>query len=134
MREFASRPGVRGLLRASIPVELVGTASGRPGSLDTLTLTDDEARIRELDKALAAFVDVMREKLIKNIHKKEDWKEINLDFMWRRMLLEVEELKLAMDHETPLAVQKECADVANFLMFIHHRMNTEQTKRGSLRG
>ena len=74
----------------------------------------------EFEKELAAFAQVMRDKLNENQHK-STWKNEDYRWLFRRLEMEVEELRkeIAHPHEsTPREIAREAADVACFAMMI----------------
>lgn len=77
--------------------------------------------------AVREFAIEMERKLAKNDHKTE-WNKLPLAAFVRRLQNEVEELKMAIEYETPDAVTKECADVANFALIIADRATRDCRK------
>lgn len=84
---------------------------------------------RPLDReGLAWFRERMAEKLEENRYKKP-WSEKEIDYLFRRMLDEVEELRHALRdtqanrYATKESIIPECADVANFAMMIANNVN-----------
>lgn len=84
---------------------------------------------RPLDReGLAWFKERMAEKLQENRHKKP-WDKKEIDYLFRRLLDEVEELRFSLqDTQANRYVDKEsiiyeCADVANFAMMIANNAN-----------
>lgn len=71
------------------------------------------------------FAIEMEKKLAKNDHKTE-WNKLPLPAFVRRLQNEVEEMKMALEYETPDDVTKECADIANFALIIADRANNDR--------
>jgi NTP pyrophosphatase (non-canonical NTP hydrolase) len=77
----------------------------------------------ELRPRLRAFALVMEAKLRKNDHKRE-WTEFPVKAHLRRLMNEIAELEMAIDFESDANVMKECADCANFCLFIFDQYRT----------
>lgn len=71
--------------------------------------------------ALVAFVDAMEVKLRRNEHKK-NWREKPLQALLSLMLLEVEELKVALEFFDVKEAKAELPDISNFAMMIWDRL------------
>jgi hypothetical protein len=76
-----------------------------------------------LDKRvpLKVFADAMEVKLRKNDHKR-GWRELPIEALMRLMLIEVEELKCAVEFLDVKEAQAESVDVSNYCMMIHDRL------------
>ena len=62
------------------------------------------------------------------------WRHLPLDYLERKLMAELNELAIAMKHESPEEVMSECVDVANFVMFIWDVMrSTKDTRKGIVR-
>lgn len=72
--------------------------------------------------ALVAFVDAMEIKLRRNEHKK-NWREQSLTALFRLMLLEVEEAKVAMEFFTVVEARRELVDIGNYAMILWDRLS-----------
>lgn len=75
----------------------------------------------EVYKALYEFVVVMKEKLDENIAKgKTGWRSMETEWLFMRLQGEIGEMyaELMAARPDPEKVARECADVANFAMFI----------------
>ena len=70
-----------------------------------------------IDAALNDFMTHMRHKLLLTRHR-DHWKELPLALLLERVKEEVVELEEALASGDRKKVVRECADVANFLMFI----------------
>lgn len=76
-----------------------------------------------LDKRVPVkvFSDAMEMKLRKNDHKR-GWRELPIEALLRLMLLEVEELKVALDFLDVKEARNEAVDIGNFSMMLHDRL------------
>lgn len=72
--------------------------------------------------ALVAFVDQMEVKLRKNEHKR-NWREKPIEALFKLLLLEVEEFKVAHEFFTVGEAKGELVDVANFAMMVWDRLS-----------
>lgn len=68
------------------------------------------------EKAVACFAVKMISKLEKNRHKKH-WSKVDAEYLFNRLIEEVEELRDALTG-TDGDIVSECCDVANFAMMI----------------
>lgn len=89
------------------------------GHLQCLGFRADDA----LDKRvpLKVFSDAMEIKLRKNDHKR-GWRELPIEALKRLMLLEVQELEVALDFLDVKEARNETVDIANFAMMLHDRL------------
>lgn len=73
----------------------------------------------EFEEELAAFTQVMRDKLTENQHK-PTWKECYPSWLLSRLKEETEELDMEMMNvpKRPRDIARECADIACFAMMI----------------
>lgn len=71
--------------------------------------------------ALVSFVDAMEAKLRKNEHK-SNWREKPIDALFRLMMLEVEEFKVALEFFAVEEARPELVDVANFALIVWDRL------------
>lgn len=70
-------------------------------------------------EALEFFADVMCRRLWENWEKKGDsWRRLHLSNLLKGLFKEIEELNDALIRLDPDAIVLECADAANYLMFI----------------
>ena len=76
-----------------------------------------EENARAVGPAVAQFAAHMRRKLLENTHK-GPWRELSSDYLMTLMADEMDELEEALEKGDPKAIIDECADVANFAMFI----------------
>ena len=79
--------------------------------------------MKETYKALYSFVMVMKEKLDANSHKgniEATRENGNIEWLWMRLQGEMGELysEITAKSPNPELIARECADVANFAMFI----------------
>lgn len=93
----------------------------------------EQLQIDAINKAIDDFANVMREKMVANVRKKDGWRTIPIEQMWDYAQQEIRELRLAMDYESARNAQRECADVANFMMMLFHKLPAEGTKSERLR-
>lgn len=70
---------------------------------------------------LANFVELMERKLRKNDHKR-DWRELPIGGLFRLLLIEIEEFKVAYEFFTTDEARKELVDIANFAMILWDRL------------
>jgi NTP pyrophosphatase (non-canonical NTP hydrolase) len=63
----------------------------------------------------------MEQKLRVNDHK-DGWHDCKFDALFERLLEETEELRMALQQRSGLAIIEECADVANFCMMLADRV------------
>ncbi len=78
-----------------------------------------------LEGALGGFRMAMHEKLWKKRAKGDDWLKISIATLRKRFEKELVELEQAFISNDPCQIMNECADVANFMMFIHARFHKE---------
>ena len=71
------------------------------------------------------FKNIQLAKLLENTHKGSDFSSIKNDSLIHRLLQEVDELKEAIKTGSHSEIARECADVANFAMFIAVKHNKE---------
>lgn len=86
---------------------------------------DDQVQRRE---ALAKFVDQMELKLRKNEHKR-NWRDKPIEALFKLLLLEIEEFKVAHEFFSVGEAKGELVDVANFAMMVWDRMNAMDQER-----
>jgi len=123
LRATGILPAASPSLEPSTPVPIAGSGPDAP-------FTETElAKIAEINQAIDEFADVMRQKMTANIRKKDGWRSMDIEHMWRLAMLEIEELRLAMDYEPAGNVQRECADVGNFMMMLFHRVPSDGSRR-----
>ena len=79
---------------------------------------DDQVQRRE---ALTKFVDAMEMKLRKNEHK-TTWRKQPIEALFRLLLLEVEEFKIADEFFTVAEARNELVDVSNFALILYDRL------------
>jgi hypothetical protein len=88
---------------------------------------DDQVQRRQ---ALQAFVDQMELKLRKNEHKK-NWREKPVEALFKLLLLEVEEFKVAHEFFTVGESKSELVDIANFAMMVYDRLSALDQERNA---
>lgn len=79
-------------------------------------------------KAVDNFVEKMKQKLRENSHKAH-WNTVSNGHLLDLLQDEVEELKAAFAMESDEAIQLECADVANFALFISDNLANGVVRR-----
>lgn len=79
-------------------------------------------------RALSLFVDQMELKLRANDHK-TTWREKPIEALFRLMLLEIEEFKVAHEFFTISESRPELVDVANFCVILWDRLGMLDQKR-----
>jgi hypothetical protein len=67
----------------------------------------------------------MEVKLAKNDHK-TDWKDLPVEALFRMLMIEIEEFKLAHEYLPIAEAQNELVDVANFCLILHDRLGMEK--------
>lgn len=78
----------------------------------------DEVTIRQ---QLRLFVEAMEQKLRKNDHK-TGWRELPVEALFRQLLLEIEEFKVAYEFFSPKDQRPELVDIANFALIVWDRL------------
>lgn len=78
--------------------------------------------------ALVDFASAMEIKLRKNDHK-SSWRDLPIVALFRQLLLEIEELKVAMDYLPVEEARDECVDVANFGLILWDRLSMMEEGR-----
>jgi NTP pyrophosphatase (non-canonical NTP hydrolase) len=68
---------------------------------------------REEVKEFACFMEEILRK-----HDDRSWKKCRIEWLYSRLDEEVIELNSAIEDKSPVAIQHECGDVANFAMMI----------------
>lgn len=88
---------------------------------------DDQVQRRQ---ALQSFVDQMEFKLRRNEHKK-NWREKPVEALFKLMLLEVEEFKVAHEFFSVGESKRELVDIANFAMMVYDRLSALDQERNA---
>lgn len=88
---------------------------------------DDEIQLRE---ALRKFVGEMELKLRRNEHKK-NWREKPIEALFKLMLLEVEEFKVAHEFFSTGESRPELVDIANFALICWDRLGLLDQERNA---
>lgn len=73
---------------------------------------------------LRQFASAMEAKLAKNEHK-TGWRELPVLALFRQMMLEIEEFKLALEFLTVREARGELVDVSNFCLILWDRLSME---------
>lgn len=76
---------------------------------------------------LRAFANDMEAKLIKNDHK-SSWKDLPIEALFRLLLIEIEEFKVAKEFLTVAEARSELIDCGNYAMILWDRLSTEDQK------
>ncbi len=74
--------------------------------------------------SLNLFAHDMERKLQKNDHK-TDWLKLPVEALLRKLEIELEELKVAVQYEGDVDAMDECVDVANFAMMLYDRLRSD---------
>jgi len=70
---------------------------------------------------VAAFAVAMEAKLRKNDHKTA-WRDLPVEALFRQLLIELEEFKVADEFLNVSEARKELVDLANFCLILHDRL------------
>lgn len=98
------------------------TATSYNGGMRDLVIgyrADDHVQRRS---ALETFSNAMEMKLRKNEHK-TSWREKPIEALFKLLLLEVEEFKVAYDYFTVGEARPELVDIANFALIVSDRLS-----------
>jgi len=81
-----------------------------------------EKIVVQLRQSVIDFAELM-ELILQDNDYKDGWKEVSKNYLWKKLLIEIDELKEALiDYPyhgcNAKEVKKECADIANFAMMI----------------
>ena len=76
-----------------------------------------------LRPVLKSFAEAMEAKLRKNDHKKS-WRELPIEALFRMLMVEIEEFKLAHEFLSPEEARIELVDISNFCLFLYDRLGT----------
>lgn len=79
----------------------------------------------ELRSPLRSFADQMELKLRKNDHKR-GWRELSIKALFRMLLVEIEEYKVAHKYLTVKEARQELIDVANYCLIVWDRLSLEK--------
>lgn len=79
----------------------------------------------ELRPVLAEFASLMEEKLAKNDHK-TSWRELPVEALFRLLMLEIEEFKVAHEFLGKDEARNELIDISNFCLILHDRLGMKQ--------
>ncbi len=77
--------------------------------------------LKELRDPLARFAVEMEQKLRKNDHK-TSWRDLPVEALFRQLMLEVEEFKIADEFLNVEEARKELVDVSNFCLILYDRL------------
>lgn len=80
-----------------------------------------------LRPVLRDFALQMEYKLRKNDHK-TGWRDLPVEALFKLLMLEIEEFKVAKEFFGKEEARKELVDVANFCMMLHDRLSLEEDK------
>lgn len=70
---------------------------------------------------VAPFSLAMEKKLCDKSHK-TDWRDLPIDALIRKLEIELEEMKIAYQYESPTEAMGESVDVANFALMVWDRI------------
>lgn len=77
---------------------------------------------------LFQFALSMETKLRKNDHKK-GWRDLPVEALFKLLMIEIEEFKVAHEFFEPDVAQNELVDIANFAMMLYDRLGMENAKQ-----
>lgn len=100
--------------------ELSVAMGGEPGSVVRVR-TPGAAPSLVVRPSLAAFVIEMELKLRKNDHK-TSWRELPVPALFRLLMIEIDEFKVAHEYLSVAEARKELIDIANFAMIMWDRL------------
>lgn len=75
--------------------------------------------------SLVQFSRRMEEKLRKNDHK-TNWRDLPIEALFRQMLIEIEEYKVAHEFLTVAEARNELVDVSNYALILWDRLSLEK--------
>jgi len=84
-----------------------------------------------LRPVLQLFADAMEAKLKKNDHK-SGWRNLPIEALFKLLMIEIEEFKVANEFFEADAARKELVDIANFCMMLHDRLGMEKDKNNGV--
>ncbi len=73
---------------------------------------------------LRQFASLMEAKLRKNDHK-TGWRELPVEALFRLLMIEVEEFKVAKEFLSVAEARNELLDISNFALFLWDRLGNE---------
>lgn len=79
----------------------------------------------DIRPVLKDFADLMELKLAKNDHK-TSWRELPVEALFRLLMLEIEEFKVAHEFLGHVEARKELVDIANFCLILHDRLGIDK--------
>lgn len=96
-----------------------------PGSPEAETFLNrifpDLPPVRYLREPLMQFAEQMELKLRKNDHK-TSWRDLPVEALFRQLMLEIEEFKIADEFLSVEEARKELVDVSNYCLILHDRL------------
>lgn len=78
-----------------------------------------------LRPVLSDFAELMEAKLAKNDHK-TSWAQLPIEALFRLLMLEIEEFRVAHEFLGVDEARKELVDIANFCMILHDRLGMKK--------
>ena len=93
-------------------------------SMDEFNVMLPEGIVRSV---LYNFMWQMEYKLKKNDHK-SGWRDLPIEALFKMLMLEIEEFKIAHEFFGIEEARKELVDVSNFCMILHDRLGMEEDK------
>lgn len=75
----------------------------------------------DLRPVLQGFAEMMEKKLRKNDHK-TSWRELPVEALFRLLMVEIEEFKIAHEFLGKDEARNELIDIANFCLILHDRL------------
>lgn len=85
---------------------------------------DDNLSVEDFRPAVVIFAADMERKLRKNDHK-TSWRDLPIEALFRMMMLEIEEYRVAHEFLTVAEARNELVDIGNFAMILWDRLSVE---------
>lgn len=85
---------------------------------------DDNLSVEDFRPAVVIFAADMERKLRKNDHK-TSWRDLPIEALFRMMMLEIEEYRVAHEFLTVAEARNELIDIGNFAMILWDRLSVE---------
>lgn len=98
--------------------------------VDSKTVYEIKAQYEEMYPREEVFVfSKLMEKKLRKRDAYGGWRHLPLDYLAKKLEAEMRELLISLKYESPEEVMSECADVANFVMFIWDIMRSQPDTR-----
>lgn len=107
----------------------IGCPRSRPGMAyrDKTEEWDMRPRPVAVRPVLQQFAEAMEAKLRKNDHK-SGWRQLPIEALFKLLMVEIEEFKIAHEFFGKDEARKELVDMANFCMMVWDRLSMEEDK------